>query len=87
MSVEQAFFPRGKTAGVYPTLTTRNDEAYVEFIDDARKILIHAQQAPIGAYSQELIKEAGLSEDTTQENGALRLDLEATCGMIAKDAS
>lgn len=75
MSVEQAFFPRGKTAGVYPTLTNRSDEAYVEFIDDARKILIHAQQAPIGAYSQELIEEAGLSEDTTPENTQASIDL------------
>jgi hypothetical protein len=28
-----------------------------------------------------------MDEDTTQENGALGLDLQAKCGMIAKDAS
>ena len=75
MSVEQAIYPRGKIAGVYPTLTSRSDEAYVEFIDDARKILIHAQQAPIGDYSQELIEAAGLSEDTTPDNTQAAIDL------------
>ncbi len=75
MSLERAFYPRGKIAGVYPTLTNRSDEAYVEFIDDARKILIHAQQAPIGAYSQGLLEEAGLSEDTSAENTQAAIDV------------
>jgi SAM-dependent methyltransferase len=75
MSVEQAIYPRGKIAGVYPTLSNRSDEAYVEFIEDARNILIHAQQEPIGVYSQELIEAAGISEDTTPENTQAAIDL------------
>jgi SAM-dependent methyltransferase len=61
MSVQEAFYSRGKIAGVYPSLTTRQDEAYVEFIEDARNILMHAQQRPIGDYSRKLMTEAGLS--------------------------
>ena len=34
MSIQEALFPRGKVAGVFPTLTTRGDEAYVEFVED-----------------------------------------------------
>jgi SAM-dependent methyltransferase len=62
MGIQSAFYPRGKLAGVYPTLTTRDDEAYVEFIEDARNVLHHAQQLPIRAYSQKIMAEAGLSQ-------------------------
>jgi ubiquinone/menaquinone biosynthesis C-methylase UbiE len=76
MSVEQAVYPRGKLAGVFPTLTNRSDEAYVEFIDDARKILIHAQQEPIGAYSRGLIDKSELSnEDNGPENTQAAIEL------------
>jgi SAM-dependent methyltransferase len=62
MSIEKAFYPRGKLAGVYPTLTSRQDEAYVEFIEDARNVLHHAQQFPIRDYSRKLLAEAGISQ-------------------------
>jgi SAM-dependent methyltransferase len=62
MSIEKAFYPRGKLAGVYPTLTSRQDEAYVEFVEDARNVLHHAQQYPIRDYSRKLMAEAGLSQ-------------------------
>lgn len=63
MSIQEAFFPRGKVAGVYPTLTARSEEAYVDFIEDARNILMHAQQRPIAAYSQQLLESAGIGND------------------------
>lgn len=75
MSIQDAFFPRGKIAGVFPTLTTRSDEAYVEFIEDARNILMHAQQRPIGAYSQQLMQEAGIPDSPDQEATQAAIDL------------
>ena len=75
MSIQDAFFPRGKVAGVFPTLTTRSDEAYVEFIEDARNILMHAQQRPIGAYSQQLIEAAGIGDGTDRETTRAAIDL------------
>jgi hypothetical protein len=50
MSVEQAIYPRGKIAGVCSTPTNRSDEAYVEFIEDARNILLHAQLPKLMVY-------------------------------------
>jgi SAM-dependent methyltransferase len=61
MSIQEAVYKRGKTAGVYPSLSSRRDEAYVSFIEDARNILLHAQQGPIGAYSRTLLQDAGKS--------------------------
>lgn len=68
MAIQDAFYPRGKLAGVYPTLTNRQDEAYVEFIEDARNVLHHAQQYPIRAYSQQLLADAGLSQAPDPES-------------------
>jgi SAM-dependent methyltransferase len=62
------FYARGKTAGVYPALTTRRDEAYVEFIEDARNLLLHAQQDPIAGYSRKLLEDAGIDADPGEEN-------------------
>jgi SAM-dependent methyltransferase len=75
MSIQEAFFPRGKIAGVYPSLTTRAEEAYVDFIEDARNILMHAQQRPIAAYSQQILESAGISDDPGREStrAAIRL--------------
>lgn len=75
MSIQEAFYPRGKLAGVFPTLTSRSDEAYVEFIEDARNILMHAQQRPIGAYSQQLMQEAGISDTPDPESTRAAIDL------------
>lgn len=75
MSIQDALFPRGKIAGVYPTLTTRGDEAYVEFIEDARNVLMHAQQRPIGEYSQQLMKEAGIDDSPDRETTQAAIDL------------
>jgi ubiquinone/menaquinone biosynthesis C-methylase UbiE len=61
MSAVEQVYPRGRTSGSYPSLTTRGDEAYVEFVQDARNALLHAQQAPIGAYSRRKLQEAGCS--------------------------
>ena len=60
MTVKEALYSRGKVAGVYPALPTRKDEAYIEFIEDARNILMHAQQRPISEYSRKLMTEAGI---------------------------
>lgn len=62
MSVSESFYPRGKIAGQYPALPTRSSEAYIDFIADARNILLHAQQRPIGQYSRELMKRAGVPQ-------------------------
>jgi len=75
MSIQEALFPRGKVAGVFPTLTTRGDEAYLEFVEDARNVLMHAQQAPIGTYSRQLIKDAGISDTPDQKNTQAAIDL------------
>jgi SAM-dependent methyltransferase len=74
-SIASAFYPRGKVAGVYPSLTTREDEAYIDFVEDARNVLHHAQQGPIRAYSQKLMAEAGLSQspDPASTEAATRL--------------
>ncbi|NJN36057.1 MAG: class I SAM-dependent methyltransferase [Nitrospiraceae bacterium] len=61
MSISDPLYPRGKIAGVYPSLSSRRDEAYIEFVEDARNALLHGQQAPIAAYSRELLKKAGAS--------------------------
>jgi len=75
MSIASAFYPRGKQAGVFPSLSNRADEAYVEFIEDARNILMHAQQRPIGAYSQQLIKEAGIDDSPDPASTRAAIDL------------
>jgi SAM-dependent methyltransferase len=62
------FYVRGKTAGMYPALTTRRDEAYVEFIEDARNILMHAQQDPIAEYSRKTLEAAGIDADPGPDN-------------------
>ena len=64
------FYARGKTAGMYPALTTRRDEAYVEFIEDARNLLLHAQQDPIAGYSRKLLEDAGIDADPGEDNTA-----------------
>jgi 2-polyprenyl-3-methyl-5-hydroxy-6-metoxy-1,4-benzoquinol methylase len=61
MTYHEAVYKRGITAGVFPSLTSRRDEAYVSFIEDARNVLLHAQQPPIGEYSRKLLKQAGKS--------------------------
>ena len=74
MSLEQALYRRGKVAGVYPSLTTREDEAYVEFIEDARNVLMHAQQMPIGQYSRTLMQQTGLSMATDAQSTRAAID-------------
>ena len=61
MTISNAIYKRGKTAGVFPSLSSRRDEAYMNFIEDARNLLLHAQQKPIGEYSKLLLKNAGKS--------------------------
>lgn len=75
MTIQQALYPRGKMAGVYPSLTSRGDEAYVEFIEDARNVLMHAQQRPIGEYSRKLMESAGLSMATDPQSTQAAVDL------------
>jgi SAM-dependent methyltransferase len=70
MVTSNAFYARGKVAGIYPALTNRRDEAYVEFIEDARNVLMHAQQTPIAEYSRQLMKTAGLPTDSGEDNTA-----------------
>jgi SAM-dependent methyltransferase len=61
MNIADAVFARGKIAGVFPSLSSRRDEVYAEFIEDARNILMHAQQGPIAEYSRSLLKQANKS--------------------------
>ncbi len=75
MSIQDALFPRGKIAGVFPTLTSRGDEAYVDFIEDARNVLMHAQQRPISEYSQQLMKDAGIDDSPDRETTQAAIDL------------
>lgn len=75
MSVQDAFYPRGKVAGVYPSLTSRQDEAYVEFIEEARNVLHHAQQLPIRDYSRKLMAEADISQSPDSVSTRAATDL------------
>jgi SAM-dependent methyltransferase len=68
MSVTESAYPRGKTAGHYPALPTRADEAYAEFVEDARNCLLHAQQHPIADFSRRLMTEAGMSQTSDVES-------------------
>ena len=68
MTLLSEFYIRGKTAGMYPALSTRRDEAYAEFIEDARNILMHAQQEPIAEYSRKQLEKAGIDSDPGQDN-------------------
>lgn len=72
MNISATVYPRGKVAGVYPALDSRREEAYVDFIEDARNFLLHAQQRPIGEYSRGLMASAGLAQtpdrDATQRS-------------------
>jgi SAM-dependent methyltransferase len=70
MTLISDFYVRGKAAGTYPALTTRRDEAYVEFIEDARNLLLHAQQDPIAGYSRTLLEDAGIDMDPGEDNTA-----------------
>ena len=74
MSITAAVYPRGKVAGPFPALATRRDEAYVDFIADARNFLHHAQQAPIREYSRDLMKRAGVPQ--TPDPAATRRSIE-----------
>lgn len=62
MSITELAYPRGKVAGPYPALPTRRDEAYIDFIADARNFLLHAQQRPIGEYSRQVMQAAGVPQ-------------------------
>jgi hypothetical protein len=42
-NLSEAVYPCGKQAGMFPALSSRPDEAYVDFIADARNFLLHAQ--------------------------------------------
>lgn len=68
MSITEAVYPRGKVAGPYPALPTRRDEAYVDFVEDARNFLLHAQQRPIMQYSRELMARAGVPQTPEPPN-------------------
>ena len=70
MTINQTIYERGKTAGIFPSLSSRRDEAYVGFIEDARNLLMHAQQKPIGEYSRSLLQDAGKSMETDPKSSA-----------------
>lgn len=75
MTVQEALYGRGKVAGVYPALPNRPDEAYIEFIEDARNILMHAQQIPIGQYSRKLMTDARINMSPDKESTRAAIDL------------
>ncbi|MCU0759195.1 MAG: class I SAM-dependent methyltransferase [Steroidobacteraceae bacterium] len=71
----EAVYPRGKVAGPYPALSSRPDEAYVDFIADARNFLLHAQQYPIAEYSRKLLGEAGVGTSPDPANTRRAIDV------------
>jgi len=75
MGISEAIYKRGKTAGVFPSLSTRRDEAYMDFIESARNLLLHAQQEPIGEYSKLLLKNAGKSMEPDPKSTAEAIEL------------
>ncbi|MBC8226088.1 MAG: class I SAM-dependent methyltransferase [Gammaproteobacteria bacterium] len=75
MGISEAIYKRGKTAGVFPSLSSRRDEAYMNFIEDARNLLLHAQQKPIGEYSKLLLKNAGKSMEPDIRSTEEAIDL------------
>jgi SAM-dependent methyltransferase len=70
-----AVYPRGKVGGPFPALTSRPDEAYVDFIADARNFLLHAQQYPIADYSRKLLGEAGIGMSPDPGNTQRAIDV------------
>jgi len=74
-SLNDAVYPRGQVAGVYPALSSRPDEAYVDFIEDARNFLLHAQQGPLSTYSRKLIAAAGLPMSADPDNTRRAIDV------------
>ena len=75
MGIAETVYPRGKVAGMYPALPSRREEAYVDFIEDARNFLLHAQQRPIGEYSRKLMQAGGISDAPDRENTKRSIDL------------
>jgi len=75
MPTAQTVYPRGKVAGMYPALDTRREEAYVDFVADARNFLLHAQQRPIGDYSRRLMQGAGLPNSPDDANTRRSIEL------------
>ncbi len=67
-------FDRG-TIGIYPSLSTRPDEAYAEFIEDARNLLMHGQQVPIAEYSMKLLEENDSSLEPDVESVSAAKDI------------
>jgi SAM-dependent methyltransferase len=75
MNVTDTVYPRGKLAGMYPALDSRREESYVDFIEDARNFLLHAQQMPIRDYSRKLMSEAGLPQTADPASTRRSIDL------------
>lgn len=73
--LEQAVYPRGKIAGPFPALSSRPDEAYIDFIADARNFLLHAQQYPLADYSRKLLGEAGVGMSPDPANTKRAIDV------------
>ena len=73
--LEQAVYPRGKIAGPFPALSSRPDEAYIDFIADARNFLLHAQQYPLADYSRKLLGEAGVGMSPDPANTRRAIDV------------
>ena len=67
MSAKIPAYDRGKIAGHYPALSNRQDEAYVDFIRDARNLLHHAQQKPITEYSIAILESENLPVDASPD--------------------
>ena len=74
-NLNEAVYPRGKQAGMFPALSSRPDEAYVDFIADARNFLLHAQQYPIGDYSRKLLAAAGVPMSADPQNTRRAIDV------------
>ena len=69
MTISNSVIDRGKLGNV-PALTERADEAFLDFMCDARNIVMHAHHRPISDLGNKAIAAAGLKPVHTHENVA-----------------
>jgi ubiquinone/menaquinone biosynthesis C-methylase UbiE len=67
-------YDRGKVGGHFTALSNRQDEAYVDYIKDARNFLHNAQQTPISEYSLKILKDENLSTEADPESVKIATD-------------
>lgn len=82
MSISNSIIDRGKV-GNTTAMTTRADEAFLDFMCDARNIIMHAHYRPISELGNKAIAAAGLKPVHTHENVAKIRDVIAATPDLA----